>query len=314
MKDKGAAAEARWLLLIHQIPPRPAYLRVKAARRLHQVGAVAIKNTVYVLPRTDEAREDFEWTAKEIVSGGGEATICEARFVDGMSDAEVERLFNRARDLEYRKIADEAAGARTREPGTSSRLRRRLKEIDAVDFFGAPARTDAGRALERLEARLRRDPSRPPRPESAPAAFRGRTWVTRAGIGVDRMASAWLVRRFVDPKAKFLFVPGRTHPARAGQVRFDMFEGEFTHEGDRCTFEVLAARLGLRDPALRPIAEVIHDLDLKDGKFGREETPGLGRLVQGIALAHGKDADRLDRASAVLDDLLAFYRMRGGRA
>jgi hypothetical protein len=241
-----------------------------------------------------------------------------------MTDAHVERLFNGARDLDYRRIADEAsrAAARGRKDGSGApprlradllRLRRRLKDVEGLDFFGAPARADAARALGRLDERLRKDPARAPRPAAAPSSFRGRTWVTRAGIGVDRMASAWLALRFVDPRAKFLFVSGRTHPARAGQVRFDMFEGEFTHEGDRCTFEVIAARLGLREPALAPIAEIVHDLDLKDGKFGREETPGIGRVVQAIALAHSKDEDRLGRATALFDDLLVFYRKKGRR-
>src|SRR5215475_9399220 len=104
----GTGAETRWLLLIHQIPPKPNYLRVKVGRRLQRLGAVAIKNSVYVLPRSDQACEDFQWVSREITQGGGEASVCEAKFVDGLSDDQVEGLFNAAREANYTEVAEEA--------------------------------------------------------------------------------------------------------------------------------------------------------------------------------------------------------------
>jgi len=136
---------------------------------------------------------------------------------------------------------------------------------------------------------------------------RGRTWVTRAGIKVDRMASAWLIRRFIDPEARFKFVPAQGYPPEPRELRFDMFEAEFTHEGDLCTFEVLVQRFGLGDPALRVIAEIVHDVDLKDSKYGRAEAPGIGQLVAGIAAAHADDEERLRRGTALFDDLYALH-------
>lgn len=135
--------------------------------------------------------------------------------------------------------------------------------------------------------------------------FRARTWVTRAGIKVDRMASAWLIRRFIDPEARFKFVPSKGYVPEQRELRFDMFEAEFTHEGDLCTFEVLLQHFGLEEPALRDIAEIVHDIDLKDARYGREEAPGVGQLVDGIAAAHRDDEERLRRGAALFEDLYA---------
>ena len=319
--------DPRWLLLIHQIPPKPAYFRVKIWRRLQAVGAVAIKNSVYVVPKTDETQEDFEWLLREIVKGGGDASICEARFVEGLEDDRVEALFNAAREADYRQIAEEvrrvgealprrpeiAGDQRTHVEADVARLSRRLADVIAIDFFGAPGREAAEGLLAGLEARVR---SRGDGGTSIAADriedLRGRTWVTRKGIHIDRMASAWLIRRVVDPEARFKFVSGKGYRPEGSELRFDMFEAEFTHEGDLCTFEVLRARLAIDDPAMRPIAEVVHDIDLKDGKFGRPEAPGIDRLIAGIAMGHRDDESRLERGSAVFDDLYEYFSRKRG--
>ena len=310
--------EPRWLLLIHQIPPKPAYFRVKVWRRLQAIGAVAIKNSVYVAPRTDEAQEDFEWLLREIVKGGGEASICEARFIEGLEDAHVEALFNAARESDYRQVAEEArsaaeselaGGGRAQVEVDVSRLRRRLAAVSAIDFFDAPGREIAEGLVSDLERQVHS------RSASLPRATRreelhGRTWVTRKGVHIDRIASAWLIRRLVDPDAQFKFVPARGYRPAPAEVRFDMFQAEFTHEGDQCTFEVLVARLGLDDLALRPIAEIVHDIDLKDSKFGRPEAAGIDRLVAGLAMAHRSDEERLARGAAIFEDLYEYFRRK----
>ena len=134
--------------------------------------------------------------------------------------------------------------------------------------------------------------------------------MTRKGVFIDRIASAWLIRRFVDPDARFKFVPAKGYRPEAKEIRFDMFEAEYTHEGDQCTFEVLIARLGLDNPALVPIAEIVHDIDLKDAKFGRPEGIGVDRLIAGIAMAHKDDEDRLAQGAAVFDGLYEFHRRK----
>ena len=132
--------------------------------------------------------------------------------------------------------------------------------------------------------------------------------MTRAGVFVDRIASAWLIRRFVDPEASFKFVPAQGYQPEAGELRFDMFAAEYTHEGDRCTFEVLLDRFALGgDPALAVLAEIVHDVDIRDDKFGREDTPGVARVLAGIAAASDDDARRLERGAAVFDDLYALF-------
>ncbi|HEV2751321.1 MAG TPA: chromate resistance protein ChrB domain-containing protein [Gemmatimonadales bacterium] len=306
----------RWLLLIHQLPPKPDYFRVKIWRRLQRIGAVAIKSSVYVLPYTDQASEDFQWLRREIVAGGGEASVCQAAFVDGLSDGQIEALFRTQRDAEYSDLtraADELGhadgGGRDAE---ASRLERRLAEIVSLDHFGAAGRRVAEAALAR--ARERRAPAARGASRAAPArVFKGsHTWVTRAGVHVDRIASAWLIRRFIDPAARFRFVATQSHTPARGEQRFDMFEAEYTHEGDRCSFETLVARFDLKDPALMAIGELVHDIDCKDGKFGRDETAGLERLISGIVRRHTTDEARLERGAVVLEDLYEAFGGSGG--
>jgi hypothetical protein len=318
------AAESPWLVLIHRLPPRPAYLRVKIGRLLDRIGAVAVKNTVYVLPRSDEAQEHYQWIVKEVAQEGGEATVFEAKFVEGLKDAEVERLFRDARDRDYQdlmKQGRETQSALARPQNEKKhrakvetevrRLRRQFDEVVALDFFGAPSRQAAELVISDLERRLRAQEE--DRAQKAPTSYRiqdyrGRTWVTRKDIHVDRMACAWLIRRFIDPRAKFRFVPGKTHVPQNGEVRFDMFEGEFTHEGDKCSFEVLVERMQLEDQALRPLAEIIHDIDLKDEKFRRPETRGIESVIRSIAHSHASDPDRIARVSPMLDDLYVYLK------
>jgi hypothetical protein len=311
----------RWLLLIHQIPPRPSYLRVKVGRRLQGLGAVAVKNSVYVLPRSDQALEDFQWVRREIVDGGGDASVCEARFVEGLSDPAVEASFTAARDADYAALAQEARRlhsslGRRKRPGadqrqaasTLVRLRKRLGEVVAIDFFGASGREAVEGLLAAIEGGLRPAADAKTTGSVSPDDVRGRTWVTRTGVQVDRIASAWLIRRFIDPKARFKFVPGQEYSPEGGELRFDMFEADFTHEGDLCTFEVLLQRFGLRDPALRQIGEIVHDIDLKDGKFARPEAIGLDGLIRGIALRHKADAARIEEGGSACESLYEFFK------
>ncbi len=304
------ASGAPWLLLIHQLPAKPAYARVKVWRRLQALGAVTVKGAVYALPANVETREDFAWLAKEIVESGGEAIVCEATLVDGLSDGELQALFEAARDEDYRTIAAEARelaarladdlpdNALAEIAGQVARLRKQLDTVVAIDFFGADGREPADGLVSGLEARLQREDTavNTERTDGGPAAtgepgsLKGRVWV--------------------DEGARFKFVPGTGYAAAPGELRFDMFEGEFTHRGDRCTFEVLLAEAGLDDPALSAIGEIIHDIDLKDGKYGREEVGGIRTLIAGIASSHNDDNQRLERGGAVFDDLHRYFTSR----
>lgn len=321
-KDTSRENGVRWLLLIHQIPPKPDYLRVKIGRRLQRIGAVPIKNSVYVLPARAQSLEDFQWVRTEIVDGGGDASICEAGFVDGLTDGEIEGLLRGARAGEYEELAQRARGLlrkippgrppsderRARVESDLKRLRERIETIKRIDFFDTGASSAASSLVQAIEDRLRAfsTPAADPPPRNMRDEAQNRVWVTREGIFVDRMASAWLIRRFIDPAARFKFVPPSGYRPESGELRFDMFEAEFTHEGDRCTFETLVRRFQLDDPALAQIAEVVHDIDLRDGKFDRDDAPGIERVLAGIAAAHADDGSRLERGAALFDDLYAL--------
>jgi hypothetical protein len=318
-------ALSRWLLLIHQLPAKPAYARVKVWRRLQALGAVTVKGSVYALPANGEAQEDFAWLAKEIVESGGEALICEAALVEGFTDHEMQALFDNARDEDYAAIAAEAReiAQRSTDQATDrelaeiatqvARLRKQLDAVVAIDFFGANGRLAAQGLVSGLETQLQGEDdmtssdSAPPR-----GTLANRTWVTRQGVQVDRIASAWLIRRFIDQGATFKFVPSSGYRPEPGELRFDMFEGEFTHKGDRCTFEVLVGHAGLADPALNAIGEIIHDIDLKDDKYGRAETAGVKSLIAGIALPGTEDEQRLARGAVLLDGLYDSFAIKQG--
>jgi len=295
-----------WLFLIHQIPPKPDYFRVKVRRRLQRLGAVALKNSVYLLPHREETREDFEWLVREIQAEGGDATLCRGSLLAGITDEEVETMFRAERDTEYAAIVGEARalaeGGEQPSEEALARLRRRLEEAERTDFFGAAGRDAAAQALSETAH---------PASAGGPAAgvgpvVHGATWVTRTGIKVDRIGSAWLIRRFIDPAAKFKFVAAKGYHPEPGELRFDMYQGEFTHDGDRCSFETLLARFGMTDPALRALGEIVHDVDCKDEKFGRIEAAGIASLIGGLVLAYPDDAKRLERGAAVFEGLYAY--------
>jgi len=329
MNDSGPPQDPtadRWLLLVHQLPSKPAYFRVKIWRRLQALGAVAVKNAVYALPAGEQAQEDFEWLLKEINDGGGEGLIWEARLLDGLSDQDVRDLFNAARDADYQAVAAEIRAIQSAESagqetatsemrGRVARLRANFAAIATIDFFGADGREATDGLLSALEAWLREEDREMPKPSQEPpadrtATYRGRVWVTRKSVQVDRIASAWLIRRFIDPDATFKFVPAKGYIPGKGELRFDMFEAEFTHKGDRCTFEFLLADAGLKDPGLTAISQIVHDIDLKDAKFSRAEAGGVARVIEGIAATDKDDDRRLERGGVIFDDLYEVLRRR----
>lgn len=308
-----------WLALLHQLPAKPPYLRVKIWRRLQAIGAVPLKNAVHVLPRGAESETAFRDLLAEISQSGGEAILIEARLLVGQSDADVRGLFDAARDADYADIADTARRLIDTGPTSGSeiaKLQKRLEEVERLDFFCAHGRQQADAALAELD-RLRYqhpDVSRAEPAEEVEALdLTNRIWVTRSGVHVDRIACAWLIRRFIDPEARFKFVDARSHVPGLDELRFDMADAEFTHEGDRCSFETLLLRAGLtRDPGLVAIGEIIHDLDIGDGKFGRPETSGLGAMLSGVCASTDDDLQRIAFAGEALNQFHAYFSNRKG--
>lgn len=289
-----------WYLFIYQIPPKPLYLRAKIRQRLVKLGAVALKKSAYVVPAKKELLEPLRGVAKETIDGGGEAYICEARFVEEDVERDLLRRASEEREADYRALMADVRKARaSRRDDVVRRLRGRFDEIKAVDFAGAPAAREAAEAIEDLETHA----GRTPRTTKRQSALTGKTWVTRRNVGVDRMATAWLVRRFIDPKARFRFVENAATPRKPNEIRFDIPGGDYTHEGNLCTFEVVLAVAALRDKALRAIADIVHDIDL--GGKRRKESAGIGKMIDGIAATEGDDNARLERGFALFDQLYA---------
>lgn len=286
----------RWLLLLHQIPPKPPYFRAKILRRLTQVGALPVKNSAYLLPNTEESREDFEWICQEIQSEGGTAWLFAADALVGMTDPQMEAAFRQLRDADYTDLLAAAPEL------DDAKLIERFEQIQSIDFFEHPMRAQVESLILHRQGQQRSV-------SGAVGVPRGSVWVTRKGIKVDRIGSAWLIRRFIDPDATFRFVDPADYEPKSAELRFDMYQGEFTHEGDLCTFEVLVARHGLAKqyPGLQPLAEMVHDIDLKDARYQRPEMTGLSRMLDGLCVRIADDATRLEQGSQIFEALYESY-------
>lgn len=321
----GEAGMARdWWMLVHQLPPAPPGLRMRVWRRLQDLGALQVKGSVYVLPATDSAREDLQWLLGEIRAANAEASLWRTQAVEGLVDEDLVLRFQATAAFDYealeadvRELRDALQTSANRAITTSdaskrlARLRTRFGEIGRRDYFDAPRREIVGALLAEVESQLQ-GPTLNALNTSAEGKFdrdkfRGRIWVTRAKVHVDRMASAWLISRFIDPEARFVFTDDARRSPLPDSLRFDMYDGEFTHEGDLCTFEVLLRRFALSYPGLTRIAQMVHDIDLKESRYAHAETSGVAASLDAIAEAAVDDHGRVALASTVLDGLLRRF-------
>jgi hypothetical protein len=292
---------------------------------LQRLGAVLLKNSAYVLPETDETREDMEWIRGEIVAQGGEACVFRAEAVDELAHDEVVAAFVAARRADWEALQRRVTAFRERRGQNGAAadaaiaelerklasLRNQASRIDRIDYFHAPGRLEAMAAIERAARSLRTagtDSS--PSPQRRIADYQGRRWLTRPRPGVDRMASAWLIRRFIDPRATFLF--GDRIPRAGDVVPFDMFGVELGHHGDRCTFETLMTAFSLDEPALARLARIIHDLDLRSESSADSEAATVGRLVAGLRQAVPEDDRLLEHGMAAFEALYRSFRDEAG--
>src|SRR5262245_42814746 len=323
--EKNNAREPEWLLLLYLLPARHAPARVQAWRRLQRLGAVPLKNSAYVLPYSPEAREDFEWIKNDIVSIGGQAMVLTAGAPEAATRDESVQAFQSARADVFAALADDAATllerssppARGRAKRASARavkqaarrLRERFGDAVRVDFFGAPGRDRVADLLERIEQRSRKGAAVKDAEQTTinPKQYRGRTWLTRPRPGVDRMSSAWLIRRFIDPRAKFAFGDPQK-PRPRGAVSFDTFDADFGHQGSHCTFETLCDRFGIRDEGARWIGRIVHDLDLKEDTYREVEGVAVGRLVDGLRQIHRDDRTLLDNGIMTFEALYQSFK------
>lgn len=302
VRDKG---EVEWLLLTVTLPTKRASQRVEIWRKLQRYGAVPLGNSGYLLPNNPTNEERFQWLATAIHKYGGDASIVRVQSIDNISNPQLVARFAEARAREYQELIPDLVEFSSmplgkRSIGRLSRLRTRFQEIVDVDFFDSPLQKRVGELLARAdEARVAI-----PRPQSTqinPREYKGRLWVTRPRPGVDRSASAWLIRQFIDRKARFTFAPEDRVPSEA--IPFDMYHGGFGHRGDDCTFETLQKDFKIRDRRVKVISEIVHDADLADGKFGRKEGCGVDEVLKGWARQGIADQELLARGMQLIEGL-----------
>lgn len=292
-----------WLLLIFSLPARQASKRVEIWRKLRRYGALALPSSGYVLPSGPVHQEKLEWLAAAIRRYRGQASVASVSSFDDLRNEQLKKMFMEARARDYDELGRELRKANGRgiSDGAIARLRRRFQEISAIDFFNSPARS-------RTESLLAKAGNQGTEVESTSGGvrmkkeFRNRMWVTRPRPGIDRSASAWLISNFIDPKAKFAFADDSKKRPKA--VPFDMFGGVgFGHRGDDCTFETLCKEFGIRDRKVGVVAQIIHDADLDDEKFGRGEGLGIDRVLKGWAQQGIADAELLRRGMELIEGL-----------
>jgi len=300
-----------WLLLLVRLPATHSAERVAIWRKLKKSGAIQIQTSTYVLPDDPPRYETFQWLTQHIRDAGGDATLVRVKEIEGWSNQSLIDVFNAARAKDYASLREmlgpliARAGRTSKFGGKLDRIRKQFREIREADFFDSPKGRDLEMVVRKLEGP---HPTSKTQPKLEPRDFRGRVWLTRPRPEIDRVGSAWLIRKFIDPKAKFGFAVKRSPNPRA--FTFDMLDGDFSHDGDDCTFETLMKRFGIEDKAIGKIAEMIHDADLDDEKFQRNECIGIDRILKGWAKQGLPDKEILRRGFECFDALYTFVQRR----
>lgn len=324
--QKGAVTSEGWILFFYTVPSKPVSNRMKVWRKLMKAGAVQLKGAVYILPFNDEHYELLQWLVAEIAAMKGEGAFTRIEKIDTMKDSEIIALFDQQRANDYRAL-EKALDDLERRLGSirkggkaqntrglsdqSSKLLKEFEEVRRIDFFSSKEGEALNERIKRVHAELNKMSAARTKEES-PAAispraidtFRGKVWVTRKKPFIDRMASAWLIKRFIDKGAAFDFIDEKDVDAvRKNSIVFDMRGGEFTHIGDLCTFEVLVKSFGFKDKTLKKMGEIVHDLDTKDEKYKSAEAKGLEDILIGIRKTAKDDGDALEKGMQVFEML-----------
>ena len=304
-----------WLVFSYSLPSKAqSSPRVALWRRLRRLGAIAPTGGIHLLPDREECLEAFQWLTEEVKQAKGDALVMHVDQFEGLSDADLIERFRQARAADYAELDAQAheleqslrarlnPEERARLQEALNRLERRHADLVRVDFFDAPEGSAVASRLARIAQALSPRESTDMGVSPAPlVAYREKRWVTRPRPHVDRLACIWLIRRFIDPAAVVRYSP----TPEPDEVAFDMPHGEFTHRGHLCTFEVMVAAFGLDDPVLQTMGEIVHEIDLRDGRYVRPETAGVDAILKGWLLARFENAALEAHGIALFEGLYA---------
>jgi len=308
----------RWLVFSYSLPSQSSSSpRVTLWRRLRRLGVVIPTGGVHVLPEREECVEAFQWLAQEIRQAQGEALVMHVEQFEGLSDTQLIELFRQARDEEYGEIETQlvtleqtiAALAdqedRSELQDSLDKLRRRHAEIKRIDYFNCPS---GGRLAARLAALHQTLVAHKPATLDVPAAsvreYQDKRWVTRPRPHVDRLACAWLIRRFINPKAVIRY----TLQPEPDEITFDMSNAHFGHQGQFCTFETMIRAFQLDEPGLQTLAEIVHEIDLRDGQYSHPEMTGIDAILKGWLVANLSDVELEAHGIALFEGLYAALK------
>lgn len=322
-KDKSTG---KWLLLIYNLPPEPSRSRVSIWRSLKILGAISLRKSVYILPFNPETYENSQWLCQEIHTMKGEATLVKVANIENLKDKDIIKLFHKARDDDYEVIINRCSEfskkvSVTGNQGIKNQLKFReelkvianqLNSTKEIDYFKSPLSQKAQNTFDACMRHMSQllnqittstDKRIKEKEILAMKDFQGKKWVTRKRPHIDRIATAWLIKRFIDPKAKFLFVHEDT--TKINGIPFDMYHGDFSHQGDNCTFETILKCFNIKDEILKTIAEIVHNIDLNDEKFSRNEAKGIDCILRGLMERFKNDNELLEKGYEVFESLYA---------
>lgn len=302
-----------WIVLSYSLPSKANTPRVTLWRRLRRLGAVSPTGSVYILPAHDECVEAFQWLAQEIQQAQGETLVMRVAQFEGLDDGQLIALFNQVRQEEYEEILAQLTDLeRQMETGdgdtatdyqsTLHKLHKQQAEIARIDYFQCPQGTAVTAKFNQIKQRL--TPSDASTPQIATAVinqYHDAQWVTRPRPHVDRLACAWLIRCYINPNAVIRYAA----EPEPGEVGFDIDGAEFSHQGNLCTFEVMVRAFQLDETALALMAEIVHEIDLRDGRYQRPETAGIDATLRGWLLANVPDSELEQRGIALFEGLYA---------
>jgi hypothetical protein len=323
--DMDSRSRSDWRLLVVSLPTESATARMRIWRALRALGCMALRDGAYLLPGGNGRERSLRELAEECTREGGTAWLMGVQPSSKEDDVAYRRLFDRSEDYAGLRKAwkDANRSLRTLDAGELPRLQRRLhrdyEAVRAIDFFPNEATVEAEAAWTELGKRIETllSPDEPHGTRGAirrldRSAYRGRTWATRRRLWIDRVASAWLIRRFIDPDARFRWL-AKPSDCPKSALGFDFDGATFTHVGDRVTFQTLLTSFGLEDDAaLLRLGTLVHQLDV--GGEPVAEASGLEAVMAGARERIDDDDALLAEMAAVLDSLYAHFTQQAERS